>query len=293
MKKLFILAVCTLALTSSFAKKNIDVQAHRGGMGLMPENTIPAFLHCIDLGVNTLEMDVVISKDGKVVISHDSYMNPAFTLNPQGKEMDPKNKKIYLYGMTYDSIKKYDVGMKVYDKFPEQKKMKVYKPLLADMFAKVEKYAKKKRTAPYYNIETKINAKGEGVQTPPVAEFVATMMKVIDDAKVADRVTIQSFDVRSLQILKKEYPQIKSLAYLVSDKQPDIDINLEKLGFIPEIYSPNYKLVTPEMVEKCKQMNMKLLPWTPDEVEDLQKMVDLGVWGIITNYPDRLLKIVK
>lgn len=293
MKKFLTLCACALVVTASFGKKTVDVQAHRGGMGLTPENTIPGFLNCIDMGVNTLELDVVISKDGKVVISHDSYMNPAFTLDPQGKEMDPKNKKIYLYGMTYDSIRKYDVGSKYYDKFPTQKKMKVSKPLLADMFAQVEKYAKSKKAKPCYNIETKINEKGEGVQTPPVAEFVATMMKVIDDAKVADRVTIQSFDVRSLQILKKQYPQIKSLAYLVSDKQPDIDLNIQKLGFVPEIYSPNYQLVTPEMVAKCKQMNMKLLPWTPDEVQDLQKLVDMGVWGIITNYPDRLLKIVK
>ena len=121
MKRTFLLAAMIAATAHASAQQKTDVQAHRGGRGLMPENTIPAMLHAIDLGVRTLELDCVISSDNKVVVSHDVFMSSAFVRKPDGSDISKEEEKQYaLYTMTYDSIRKYDVGMKPHPQFPEQ-----------------------------------------------------------------------------------------------------------------------------------------------------------------------------
>src|SRR4029077_9698263 len=134
-----------------------DKQGHRGCRGLMPENTIPAMIKALNLGVTTLEMDVVITKDKKVVLSHDQWFAEEITTKPDGSYMGPREeRKFNIYWMTYEDVKTFDVGMKPHPRFPQQQKFKAVKPLLADLIDSVQQYmSTSKRPFPYYNIETK------------------------------------------------------------------------------------------------------------------------------------------
>lgn len=280
-----------LLLASFGASAQIDVQAHRGGRALMPENTIPAMKHAIDLGARTLELDCVISADKKVVVSHDLYMSADFMRTPGGKDIEKANELSYkLYTMPYDSIRQYDAGTKPHKDFPKQVKMKTYKPLLSELIDSVEAYVKAHHLKPmYYNMETKCSPDGDGTFHPGPDEFVALMMKVSREKGIQNRVTVQSFDIRTLQVIHKLYPKQK-LALLVYGKD-SFEENIEKLGFTPDIYSPYSALVTKELISTAHNKQVQVLPWTVNNPEDMQKMIDLGVDGIITDDPETLVKL--
>ena len=168
--------------------------------------------------------------------------------------------------------------------------MKAYKPLLADLIDSVEAYVKKHHLKPvYYNIETKCSPDGDNKYHPKPDVFAGMVMDVIKKKKITDRVTIQSFDVRTLQVIHKTDPK-QTLALLIMNKE-SFATNLETLGFTPAIYSPYYLMVTPELVKEAHDKKVQVLPWTVNEVSDMEKMMSLHVDGIITDYPDRLVKI--
>ncbi len=277
--------------------KKFDLEGHRGCRGIMPENTIPAMIKAIELNVNTLEMDVIISADNlpagqarKVVVSHEPYFNHEITTLPSGDTIDEKNEWSYnIYQMTYDSIKSYDVGLKPHPRFPEQKKMKVVKPLLADLIDSVEDYC----TATYhpkvkYNIEIKSLDSTDNIYHPAPEEYADLVMQIIFEKKISSRVIIQSFDVRSLKIMRQKYPSIK-LSFLV-DVGSSIPLkNFKKLlGFKPNIISPDYSLLTQEIVDTLHQRGVSVIPWTVDDITSAKKLYEMGVDGIITDYPDRI-----
>ena len=321
MKTTFITLSTIILLTgAAFAQQKLDVQGHRGGMGLMPENTISSMLNGVKVGAKTLELDVVISSDSKVVVSHDAYMASDFMRKPDGSDIKKEEQMgMALYKMTYDSISRFDAGSKPHPHFPEQARMKTYKPLLTDLIDSVEAYVKKNKLKPvYYNIETKISPAGDGIYNPKPDVFVQTMMDVLRKKNLGKRLTIQSFDIRTLQILHKTDPKIRLslLAFGKMDLSSElnkqgldsaglkkvkqaiaaygkggVDADLQKLGFTPDIYSPYYTSVNKEMVDKVHALKMQILPWTVDEVKDMTALGALGVDGIITNYPDRLVKL--
>lgn len=320
MKKIMIMLTAAIMLTSAaFAQQKLDAQGHRGGMALMPENTIQSMLNGVKLGLRTLELDVVISKDGQAVVSHDAYMSSVFMRKPDGSDITKEEEKsLILYQMTYSEIHAYDSGSKPYPSFPEQAKIKTYKPLLSDLIDSVEAYTKKNHLKPvYYNIETKISPAGDGVYNPAPQEFLKVMMGVLNKKNISKRLIIQSFDVRTLQILHKTQPEIKlsllafgkpdvianfqkqglisatdsKIASSLSASAGGLDSDLKNLGFTPDIYSPYYTSVTKEVVDKTHAAKMLILPWTVDQEKDMIALGEMGVDGIISNCPDKLVKL--
>ena len=298
MKRLYFL-LCTAVLVSCGTAKNasqgamntfpqFDKEGHRGSRGLMPENTIPAMFKAIDLVVTTLEMDVVISKDKKVVVSHDPYFNADITTTPDGKTLSKaEGSKLLLYNMNYDSIRRYDVGLKPHPGFPRQQKVAVHKPLLSELLQATEAYAKEKGKAPlWYNIETKSKESGDGKAHPAPEPFVDLLVPVIEQAGIAHRTIIQSFDKRTLQVLHRKYPRFKASYLIDSNNEKTLDENLAELGFVPFAYSPHYSLVTPQLVKSCHDKGMKIVPWTVNDKACIEKLKAMGVDGIITDYPD-------
>ncbi|MBC5991488.1 glycerophosphodiester phosphodiesterase family protein [Pontibacter cellulosilyticus] len=263
-----------------------DMEGHRGARGLFPENTIPAMLKALELGVTTLEMDTHISKDGKVFLSHDPYFNREHELLPAGKEIPATQAKQHiLYQLDYSDIKKYDVGSKFYKKFPEQQLQKAHKPLLAEIFDTVQANIKARQLAQvFYNIETKSKPSGDGIYHPAPEEFVDKLMAVILGKGVERYVIIQSFDVRTLKVVKQKYPEIKTS--LLVENRYGLKKNLDLLGFTPDIYSPYYKLVTPGLVKKAHNLNMKVIPWTINTLQEIKDLKAIGVDGVITDYPN-------
>ena len=265
-----------------------DTQGHRGCRGLMPENTIPAMIKALDLGVTTLEMDAVITKDSQVVLSHEPFFNHEISTSPDGLPISEATEKQHnIFQLDYAQVKRYDVGLAKHPRFPRQEKIAAVKPLLADVFDAADAHAKKtNRALPFYNIETKSQASTDNQFHPEPGRFVELMMHVIQQKKIEQRVIIQSFDVRTLQYLHQHYPQIQT-AYLV--ERPSLnsmDAQINKLGFTPTIFSPEHRLVTTAMINYCREKKIKLIPWTVNELSTMQKLKDMGVDGIISDYPD-------
>jgi glycerophosphoryl diester phosphodiesterase len=265
-----------------------DKQGHRGCRGLMPENTIPAMLEAIGLSVTTLEMDVVISKDKKVVVSHDAWMSAEITTKPNGEYVTAvEEKSLNIYQMNYEEVKKYDVGMKPHPRFKQQVKIKAYKPLLADLLDSVAKdMMTRRRPFPYFNIETKCLPTGDNIYHPKPEEFVELLMAVIKEKGIEDRVIIQSFDFRTLQYLHIKYPLIKTAALVEATDKRNIETLIKDLGFTPTIYSPAYQLVNTTVISNCHAKGIKIVPWTVNDKAKIDELKKMGVDGIITDYPN-------
>lgn len=276
---------CLVSMGQSALPSGFDLQGHRGCRGLMPENTTAAMLHAIDLGVTTLELDVVISRDSQVVLSHEAYFHPHITTLPGGSPISSSQPPLLVYQMDYDSIRKYDVGMKPHPLFPKQQKLAAYKPLLGAVVDSCEAYARSKGKTIRYNVEIKSAAGYDGVRHPDVAVFSELVAGVLRSKKVLERSTIQSFDVRPLQYLHQKHPNIQ-LSYLVEGKGENLEQELAKLGFTPPIYSPYYKNLDAAKVKAAHGKGMKVLPWTVNDVPAMKALVAMGVDGIISDYPD-------
>lgn len=271
----------------------IDIQGHRGCRGLYPENTIPGFLHAIDLGVHTLEMDVVISKDHQVVVSHEPFLNHEICSDLDGNRIEKSKERDYnIYQLDLNKLLEYDCGSVSHPRFPVQKKMQVSKAPFLEMVKTVEKYVSENgKVKPYYNIEIKRVKAMDDIYHPNYKVFTNLVIDAIETAGIMDRATVQCFDLEVLQYMHEQYPNVKDV-FLV-DNIKGIKRNLKALGYTPHIYSPNYKLVTAGTVKYCNAENIKLIPWTVNEEKDLKKMITLGVDGIITDYPDRLIQLIN
>lgn len=293
-KRSFSLILFVLSASAAFAQiKGFDVQGKAGCRGIMPENTIQGMIKAIDLGVNTLEMDAVISKDKLVVLSQEPYFNNEISLQPNGKPITFKNQKTFnIYKMDYSEIKKFDVGSKVHPRFPGQMKFKASKPLLSETIDAVEAYVKKNRLKkPFYSIETKSIKNGDNEFQPEPAEFVDLIMQVVNEKRIEKRVIIESFDMRTLQYLHEKYPKIKT-SLLIDEKEP-LETYLTELGFNPTIYSPYSILVGKGLVDRCHDLGIKIIPWTVNSVKELKYFMGLGVDGIITDYPNLMQQLDK
>ncbi|GAB3952083.1 glycerophosphodiester phosphodiesterase family protein [Spirosoma harenae] len=278
---------------------NFDWQGHRGCRGLMPENTIPAFLKALDLGVTTLEMDVVISKDNQVVVSHDPYFNAAFSVTPDGKSISKKEQKnLNLYQLPYADIKRYDVGSTGNPAFPEQEKVKTYKPLLSEVIDQAEAYQKTKNLPIFsYNIEIKSDASEYGKSQPEPAAFCDLVQAVLKehigtDRVNPDRITIQSFDFAVLQHWKQKadlgiYPKVRLSVLVENLRSPEK--NIEELGFKPDIYSPYFRLINQTKIARLHEQGIQVIPWTVNQQRDMVRLKKWGVDGLITDYPDRAI----
>ncbi|WP_462260016.1 glycerophosphodiester phosphodiesterase [Ferruginibacter sp.] len=265
-----------------------DKQGHRGCRGLMPENTIPAMIHALDLGVTTLEMDIAFTKDGVAILSHEPFFNHELTTKADGSFITEKEEKNFnIYKMSFAETQTYDVGLKSHLRFPQQQKMAVHKPGLAALFDSVKQYmATSNRPFPYFNIETKTQPATDNIYHPAPEAFVDMLMKVIKEKGMEDFVIIQSFDIRTLQYLHKKYPTV-STALLIEDyDKRSWWEQVTELGFHPSVYSPHYSLVSRELILHCKNYKTKVIPWTVNDKKEIERLKALGVDGIISDYPD-------
>jgi glycerophosphoryl diester phosphodiesterase len=257
----------------------------------MPENSLQAFEKALELGVKTLEMDVVISKDGEVVVSHDPWISPKFCTGPEGKSLsEDVNKLPNIYQLTYEEILNYDCGSKGNSNFPEQKRMEVFKPRLIDVFKMAEKYCKDhRRNEVYYNIEIKSNPEWDGKYHPEYYDFSDVVFETIDAYVPWSRVNIQSLDHRILQYFHQMYPDV-TLAVL-EESDPDVENVIELLGFKPDIYSPYFKLLKLKKLKWLHDNGIKVIVWTVNTTDDMEKMIAIGVDGIITDYPNLIKEL--
>jgi glycerophosphoryl diester phosphodiesterase len=193
--------------------------------------------------------------------------------------------------MNYTDIRKFDVGSKIYNEFPDQKKMRAYIPLLGELIDSVEQHSiSKDLPGIIYNIEIKANPEKDGIYQPEPAALIKLVMDVVNSKKIDNRFYIQSFDVRQIQEVHKNYPHVVT-GFLTSKKDLSLEDNLKLIGFKPDIYSPQYKLATAELIKKCHDSGMKFVPWTVNTIEEMEQLIRLGADGIITDYPNLLSRL--
>ena len=266
-----------------------DWQGHRGARGLLPENTIIAFERALEFPqVTTLELDLAVSKDQKLVVSHEPWMSALISSHPDGSVVtEDEEKDLRIFDMTLAEVQGFDVGSRGNANFPDQAAQPAVKPSLEAVVQAAEAKAQKlQRPLPYYNIEIKSLPEWDDTFTPKPATFVALIVRELQRLDIAERSTVQSFDIRSLQELKKQAPK-QRLAYLIANRN-SLEKNLELLGFTPDIYSPYFLLCTPALVTSLREQNIRLIPWTVNETKEMERLIEMGVDGIITDYPDRI-----
>jgi glycerophosphoryl diester phosphodiesterase len=280
---------------NTMQQQKLDLQGHRGCRGLMPENTIPAMLKALELGVTTLEMDCAITKDGQLILSHEPFFNHEITTLPNGQYITEATEKQYnIYQLTYDSVKTFDVGLKPHPRFAKQQKIAACKPLLSAVIDSVKQYCTThNKPLPYFNIEIKSLPEGDNVYHPTVDVFCKKVMDIIEQHSLARNTIIQSFDVRALQYMHKAYSSIV-LAALIEEKiSLHVDNIVTQLGFTPAIISPHYALVDTAFIKACHNKNIKIIPWTVNDKPTMEKLIKEGVDGIITDYPDQLITVTN
>lgn len=291
----------------------LDLQGHRGARGLLPENTLPAFAKALSIGVTTLELDTAVTKDGVVVISHDPVLNADIT---RGRDDKWVSDGPAIKNLTFEELQAFDVGRikpgsRTDKRFPNQQAVDGTKiPSLAQLFALV---AKSGNETVRFNIETKINPmKPEGTVAPEA--FAEALVATVRDSGMVSRTAIQSFDWRTLQIVQKLEPQIETV-YLTAQQQWMDNVKSESgrasawtAGFNldeadgnvaalikqagGDVWSPFYRDLDRARVEDAQARGLKVVPWTSNDAGSMEALIDMGVDGIITDYPNILRQVM-
>lgn len=276
------------------AGRRPEVHGHRGCRGLFPENTLPAFLHALVLGVDVLELDVVISHDQQVVISHEPWLSARLGSGRVGEPIDPRHERQdNLYRMPYATIRQCVVGAVPHPDFPTQQATASYRPLLREMLRATETaWQLAGRAAVGYSVELKSSPAGDDIFHPRPSRFVELVLAELRVAAVLPRTTLLSFDARILQAARQQAPR-QALCLLSEEAVPAATL-FANLGFVPDTFGPDFQLVSEELVRQLSVAfpSLRLVPWTVNTLTDLREVIAWGVAGITTDFPDRLLTLL-
>jgi glycerophosphoryl diester phosphodiesterase len=272
-----IFAVLTHLIGSS-QEDSVSYFGHRGCRGLYPENTIVGFQKAIALGVDGIEWDVVVNKDKHLVISHDQFFEKEFCLMPDGSEITDE-KATNIYQMTQDQIEQYDCGTKVHKRFLEQQKIKETKPLLKTVFDSID-FSK---TTILFEIKSDKDL--DGTFQPAPAEYVSIILKEIEDFKHKQNIIFMSFDARILEELHQKAPNYR-LVYLTESPLRSTSNFVADFSFKPYAVGIFYPMISKANVKTLKKLGIKTFAWTVNDPKTSKKLVEKGVDGIITDYPN-------
>ncbi|MBU6458095.1 MAG: glycerophosphodiester phosphodiesterase [Bradyrhizobium sp.] len=288
-----------------------DIEAHRGGRALFPENTLQSFANALSMGVNTLELDIGVTRDAAIIVSHERKLNPDLACEPDGAYVAPPG--IPFVQLSLDEVKKYDVGRirpgSAYAaQFPDQHPVPGTPiPTLIEVFDLVRRSGDPEVR---FNIETKIDP-DHPEESPDPRRFVDLLLDLLQEQKFGDRVMVQSFDWRTLQLVQKQAPHIPTV-YLTLQKGSGATNSLDRAtewtaGFNPAeygrslprtikaaggaIWSPYFGDVEPDAISESHQLGLKVVVWTVNKPEDIARMIDIGVDGIISDRPDLLREV--
>jgi glycerophosphoryl diester phosphodiesterase len=303
-----------ISLAANSPTAAFDIQGHRGARGLAPENTIEAFSTALSIGVTTLELDVGMTKDGVLVVHHDEWLNPDITRGPEGAFLSQRGPAIY--SITLEELKRYDVGRlkprtAYADSLPEQRPRDGARiPTLAEVFELVRRTGAKHIR---FNIETKLTPTS-GSDVPDPELFARAVAAAVRDAGLTERVSVQSFDWRTLVVLRRVEPGINRVC--LTSERPDqdtigrgkpeaspwtagLDIH-EFSGSVPRlvaaaecsVWSPAFEDLTSERVAEANSLGISVIPWVVNEPDQMDRLLGMGVAGIITDYPNRLRSVL-
>lgn len=269
-----------------------DVHGHRGCRALMPENTVAGFLKAAELGCTWMEMDVVITGDGQVLVSHEPWMDHRICRTPQGDSITAEQERSFnIFHMTTAEAQAFDCGSTQHPDFPEQENVRAHKPTLLEVVEAMDEYATENGFGTIgFNIEIKSEPELYGTFQPNPKAFVNIVMSAITDLNIADRCILQSFDPAILEAIHEAEPGMR-LSFLV-ENDDGIAANLKRLTFAPALYSPAFEQLDATAVNTLHDQDIEVAAWTVNEEADIRRMIALGVDVIITDHPDRALRIL-
>jgi glycerophosphoryl diester phosphodiesterase len=299
-----LLALLCAGLLDAGSAAAFDLQAHRGARGLAPENTLAAFDTALTLGVDTLELDTVLTRDGIVVVSHDATLNPNLTRDAAGRWIDAPGAAIRT--LTLAELQRHDVGRlkpgtRYADGQPDQRPADGERiPTLAQVFERVKQRGDRRVR---FNIETKLTPLAPEL-TPAPEEFARAVLAVIDAHGMRGRVSLQSFDWRTLRAAQRLAPEVPTVA--LSAQQSWLNnvaaprwtdgLTLAEAGSVPKlvkaagaaVWSPYFGDLTAESLAQARELGLKVIVWTVNDPAAIERMLALGVDGIISDRPDRV-----
>lgn len=269
-------------------KKSFHIQGHRGARGLLPENTIESCCHAVALGVDGLEIDIVVSKDNQLVVSHEPWMSRLFCSFPDGKRVDTEG--VLLKKLTVSEIQKYDCGNRGNPLFSTQQPLNAYKPTFYELISAVHEFCEKENIAkPFWNIEVKSHPKWYGrlVPSPPI--FVRLLANEIKKVGLKESASfyISSFDSHILREMRRLDPAVK-LAFL-TENSLSFKQNMKNLGFLPTIYSPYYRFLNKKTIDTAHRYGVKVVTWTVNDMKTAEILRGWKVDGLITDYPNIII----
>ncbi len=268
-----------------------EIQAHRGARSFFPENTLQAFCHAAALGIRVLELDLVVSKDHELVVSHDPWLSAPLCSDPQGRPLSMEDRWHYvMYNMMYADIASFDCGLP-HPSFPRQVRVAACKPLLATVFREVDTFMALGglKGSMIYNLEIKSWPDKDAVFHPCPDKYAALVIQLVQAEGLSSRVRIQSFDSR---VIREAWTLNSQLCYgLLIDEAKHIPTSLQALGFVPRYVNPHFSLVGREMTEELHDQNILVIPWTVNDAEEMLAMKHLGADGIITDFPEQALSL--
>ena len=263
----------------------MDLQGHRGARGHLPENTLPGFALAIEMKVDTLELDVGVTRDGVVVIHHDRRLNPDVA-RKEGRWVTAPAPTVH--SLTYGELQAYDMGRirpgsEYAARFPHQKPIDGTRiPRLDDLLARM------RNSKVRFNIETKLVPQAPDETLPP-EPFARAVIAEVRKAGVAQRTTIQSFDFRPLKVVEREAPEIAT-AYLTSGQSSD-PAKVHEAG--ARVWSPDFRDLDAQKVAQARKLGLRIIAWTVNEPDEIQRVLALKLDGIISDYPDRVRAALK
>ncbi len=298
--------LAVLACSTALGAAAFDLQGHRGARGLLPENTLPSYQKALDLGVDTIECDMAITSDGVVVLYHDLWLNPDITRGPDGQWLEKRGPAIA--ELTFAELQKYDVGRikpgtPYANQFPDQLPVDGARiPKLSDLFDLIKKSG---NTRVQVDCETKLSP-FQAAATRAPDEFARLAIAEIRKAGMAERTMVQSFYWKTLQLIQKEAPEIRTM-YLnnkrtVDARQAGGTVSPFLVGFDPsaygdsvpravkaaggKIWAPDHNTLTPEALAEARSLGIVVIPWTVNDPPTIRKLLEMGVDGIISDRPD-------
>ncbi len=279
----------SLFLTMHIFTQDIDWQGHRGCRGLMPENTIPAFLKALEFDIRTIEMDIVVCGDGDLIVSHEPWMSHQICSHPDGRPvLKEEAMSLNIFKMTTAEVQQFDCGKRGNPRFTEQESVPAFKPTLKQAIQAVHAFCEAEgRELPDFNIEIKSHPDGYHLMVPPPDIFVPMVTDAIRTLGIEEKTTLQSFDTRVLEKLNEVSHRKFRIAYLVQNGNQIMD-NLSVLSFRPDVYSPFYRMVKKKTVKLAHALGIRVIPWTVNSSRKMKKLLRKNVDGIITDYPNRI-----
>lgn len=291
-----ILAAVLLATTFNACNtgnmKRPDVHGHRGCRALLPENTVAGFLKAAGLGCDWLEMDVVITADSAVLVSHEPWMDHRICRTPEGDSIPPALERTFnIHRMGLAEVQAFDCGSAPHPDFPDQENAPAMKPTLRQVVEAVDEQVLQDGTPPPgYSIEIKSDPALYGTFQPMPEAFAARVLAEIAALGIEQRCIVQSFDPAVLEAVHRLNEYLPTS--LLVENRDGLEANLRRLSFTPTYYSPDHELVDRDLVQQLAEKGIALLVWTVNDRDEMERMIQLGADGIITDEPGRLVALL-